>query len=394
MIAARESHPAPFSLVKGLMRLRRSLLSTAALLGVALYAAWRIYGPVNAPFFPPTRDGWNETLQQRITLPPGWRFSVFARDLDGPRLMQFTADGGLLVSGFTSDELFVLKPDGDGDGRSDGTTVLKQGWNLPHGLLLEGQTLYVAEETKVTRYIFDGATLSSPQLIVDGLPSAGGHRSRTLKRGPDGALYLSIGSSCNACVETDSRRATILRFKEGEQPQIYAAGLRNSVGFDWQPGTGDLYAVDNGRDNLGDDQPDDELNRITAGGHYGWPFVHSFGIADPELGASLPAGVQPVPPVHGFGAHRAPLSIRFLSDGTALVSEHGSWNRSVKAGYRIVQLAIHGSAVTERAFLTGCEVDGDVICRPVDVLEAPDRSIYVSDDYAGAIYRLVPPAAE
>ncbi len=375
------------------MTLRRASLSVAGLLAVALYAAWRIYGPVNVPFFPPARDKWEEALQRRITLPPGWRFTVFARNLDGPRLMQFTADGGLIVSGFTSERLFLLKPDGDGDGRSDDVTALTGGWNLPHGLLFEGQTLFIAEETKVTRYAFDGVSLSSPQLLVDGLPS-GGHRSRTLKRGPDGALYLAIGSSCNACVETDPRRAAILRFKDGQPPQLYAAGLRNSVGFDWQPGTGDLYAVDNGRDNLGDDQPDDELNRIVGGGHYGWPYAHGFGIPDPELGTSLPAGLQPVAPVHGFGAHRAPLSIRFLRDGTALVSEHGSWNRSVKAGYRIVQLVFHGNTISESAFMTGCEVDDDVICRPVDILEAPDRSIYVSDDYAGAIYRLVPPASK
>jgi glucose/arabinose dehydrogenase len=366
----------------------RLLFSALLVLALASFAAWRIYGPVNVPVFRPPQDGWEELLHRRIALPPGYRLSVFARDLDGPRLMQMTADGGLLVSGFTSDSLYLLKPDGDGDGRSDGTTILRRDWNLPHGLLLEGRALYVAEETKVTRYDFDGARLTDPQLILDGLP-AGGHRSRTLKRGPDGAFYLSLGSSCNSCIEDDPRRAAILRFAEGETPQVYAAGLRNSVGFDWQPATGDLYAVDNGRDNLGDDQPDDELNRIVSGGHYGWPYVHGKGVIDPDLAATAPPDLRPIPPVHGLGAHRAPLSLHFLKDGSALVTEHGSWNRSTKVGYRIVRLNF-GQETSESPFLTGCEVDGDVICRPVDVLEAADGSIYVSDDYAGAILRLIP----
>lgn len=367
-------------------------LAIAVLLAGALYGAWRLYGPVNVPLLPPPADQWEQALHDRIRLADGYRFTIFARDLDGPRLMQMTADGGLIMSGYTSDKIFILKPDGDGDGRSDGTTVLQQGWNLPHGLLREGRALYVAEETRITRYDFDGAMLSNPHVLVDGLP-AGGHRSRTLKRGPDGALYLSIGSSCNSCIEDDARRAAILRFAEGAAPQLYAAGLRNSVGFDWQPGSNTFFAVDNGRDNLGDDLPDDELNRVVAGGHYGWPFVHGKDVTDPELGRQIPAGIQPMPPVHGFGAHRAPLSILFLAADTALVAEHGSWNRTVKAGYQVIRLQFSGDSVNEDPFMTGCERDGDVICRPVDILQATDRSIYVSDDYAGAVYRLVPAPA-
>ena len=206
---------------------------------------------------------------------------------------------------------------------------------------------------------------------------------------------MSIGSSCNACIEDHPWRAAILRFKEGATPEIFASGLRNTVGFDWQPETGALFGVDNGRDHLGDDVPDDEVNRIMVGQHYGWPYVHGAEVRDPGLYAELPPGHSPVPQFHGLGGHVAPLSIRFLRNqadpalnGTALVAEHGSWNRREKAGYRIVRLVFDGDSVREEVFLGGCEVNGEVICRPVDILEAPDGRLYVSDDYAGAVYTI------
>jgi glucose/arabinose dehydrogenase len=232
-------------------------------------------------------------------------------------------------------------------------------------------------------------------VILEGIP-AGGHSSRTLKRGPNGFLYLSIGSSCNACIDDHPWRAAILRFKEGTAPEIFASGLRNTVGFDWQPGTGALFGVDNGRDNLGDDIPDDEVNRIEEGKHYGWPYMHGADVPDPTLYAAMPPGLSPVSQFHGLGGHVAPLSIRFLRNqadtalnGTALVAEHGSWNRSEKAGYRIIRLVFEGSSVREEVLLSGCEVNGEVICRPVDILEAPDGRLFVSDDYAGAVYAII-----
>jgi glucose/arabinose dehydrogenase len=206
---------------------------------------------------------------------------------------------------------------------------------------------------------------------------------------------LSIGSSCNSRIEEHPWRAGVIRFKEGMAPEIFASGLRNTVGFDWQPGTGALFGVDNGRDNLGDDIPDDELNRIEAGKHYGWPFVHGRDVRDPTPYAAMPQGFVPVSQFHGLGAHVAPLSIRFLRNqpdtalnGTALVAEHGSWNRTKKSGYRIIRLIFEGQGVREEVFLSGCEEDEEVICRPDDVLEAPDGRLFVSDDYAGAIYTI------
>ena len=373
---------------------RQSLLASVGILAAAALVWW-CFGSFNVPARSASVDQWEELLRERIKLPDGYRFEVFARDLGTPRLMQMTADGDLIVSNFRSNNLLLVKRDGNGDGKSDAQIILKEDMQLPHGLVLEGNRLYVAEETRVLAYDFDGKTLANERVILTGLPDGGIHNSRTLKRGPDGFLYLSAGSSCNSCIEKQPWRAAMLRFKVGEAPELFASGLRNTVGFDWQPGTGALFGVDNGRDNLGDDIPDDELNRIEQGKHYGWPFVHGTDVKDPELYAALPTGLAPVLPAHGLGAHVAPLSIRFLKhqpnpalNGTALVAEHGSWNRSVKVGYRIIRLKFAGESVREEVFMSGCEVNDEVICRPVDILEAPNGSLYVSDDYAGAIYTI------
>lgn len=369
-------------------RIAAVILAIVVLAGAVL---WHRFGPFNGPAQPLPRDAWEALIRERIKVPAGYRFEIFARDLGQPRLMQLTATGDLIISGYRNGDLLLVKADRDGDGRSDGTVTLAQGLDLPHGLLLEGQTLYVAEQTAVVKYDFDGTKISNRRTVLDGLPTGGNHTSRTLKRGPDGWLYLSIGSSCNSCIEDNPWRAAMLRFKEGEKPEIFASGLRNTVGFDWQPGTGQLYGVDNGRDTLGDDVPDDEVNLIAEGRTFGWPFVHGMGVADPALFAQRPPGFDPVAPVHGLGAHVAPLSIRFRKETPqlALVAEHGSWNRTVKAGYRIVQLDFSASPPKETVYLSGCETHDDVICRPVDILEADDGGLYVTDDYAGAVYGIV-----
>jgi glucose/arabinose dehydrogenase len=375
--------------------LRRGLFALVGVLVVSTAIAWWRVGPLNSPLWPAPRDQWEILLRERIKLPDGYRLEVFARDLGRPRLMQMTAEGDLIVSGYRGGDILLAKADGDGDGRSDWQGVLREGLNQPHGLLLEGSTLYVAEEQRVVSYEFDGVTLDRERVILEGIPGGDGHSSRTLKRGPDGFLYLSIGSSCNACIEAHPWRAAVIRFKEGAAPEIFASGLRNTVGFDWQPGTGALFGVDNGRDNLGDDVPDDEVNRIEAGKHYGWPYVHGTDVKDPALYAAMPQGLVPVSQFHGLGAHVAPLSIRFLRNqadtalnGTALVAEHGSWNRTEKSGYRIIRLVFEGQGAREEVFLTGCQANEEVICRPVDILEAPDGRLYVTDDYAGAIYSI------
>jgi glucose/arabinose dehydrogenase len=342
------------------------------------------------------RPGEEAALAAEIVLPEGWRFTVYAMGLDSPRLMQLTPGGGIIVSLPRSGTVARLASDQDGDGKADATTVLARGLRFPHGLLLENDKLYVAEEHRITLFDFDGAALSNPRRIAEGLPVGGDYTSRTLKRGPDGSLYLSVGASCNVCHEASELSATILRLGEDGQLGIFARGLRNTVGFDWQLATGMLYGLDNGRDGLGDVIPPDELNLILDGQHYGWPYRYGQNVKDPEAGDRIPDGLNPIQPVYEFDAHVAPLAMSFLEStadpqlkSAALVTKHGSWNRSERIGYEIVSLHWHDDGrIAEQPFMTGCLRNNQVLCRPVDVIEAPDGTLFVSDDYAGAIYRL------
>lgn len=328
----------------------------------------------------------------------GYRVSVYAEGLGKARLMQMTPSGDILLTSPNQNVLRILA-DKDGDGRSDGTEVLLDGLRRVHGIVLDGGTLYLAEERRVLSVGYDqaaGKIAGEPNVVLDGVPGDGGHWTRTIKKGPDGKLYVSIGSSCNVCEEREPWRASLIRFTPGETPEVFATGLRNTVGFDWQPGTSALYGVDNGRDWLGDDFPPCELNRIEQGKFYGWPFFNGENRPDPDVGDRASAqGRDPVAPVHEFGAHVAPLSIRFLSrqadaqmNGRALVAQHGSWNRSKLAGYQVVMLTFKGERVIEVPFLWGFQEGGNVMGRPVDVVEADDGAIYVSDDKAGVIWKV------
>lgn len=378
---------------------------------VSLVAGALFFGPISSP-----QALWNAVagsgistparvqLSSRLQMPPGFSFSVYAGDLPKIRFMRMSALGDLLVSRPRDGEVLVLDRDRDGDGRADGRRVLLSGLTRPHGLELYQGWLYVAESNAVGRVRFDPVSAQVQgeyQQIITTLPDRGNHWSKTLRIGPDGMLYLSIGSSCNVCLEGDERRATIMRFQlDGSRGEIYASGLRNSVGLDWAPWNQQLYATDNGRDLLGDDYPPCELNQIRRGGFYGWPHINGFGDTDPKLGTQGSADLlnAAISPEHGFRAHNAPLGFTFLREAsmpaiyqkTALVALHGSWNRTEADGYKVVSLHWQeDGSITEQDFLSGFELDGDIIGRPVDVLEGYDGAIYISDDYAGAIYRMI-----
>ncbi|MCA9505017.1 MAG: PQQ-dependent sugar dehydrogenase [Spirochaetaceae bacterium] len=349
-------------------------------------------------------------IARRLRPAEGLSVSIFADGIENARFMRLSPGGSLLVSQPRTGRILLVERDADGDGRSDGNRVLVDGLDRPHGLDFRGGHLYVGETGAIARIPYresgpDTIEAAGPiERIVEGLPPGGNHWSRTLRFGPDGGLYLHVGSSCNVCEEEDPRRATILRFEpDGSGGEIYASGLRNSVGFDWQPGTNDLYATDNGRDLLGDDFPPCELNRIERGGFYGWPWANGDNRPDPDLGAGHEAEIaRAIPPAHGFRAHNAPLGISFVRDpeapaayrDAALVALHGSWNRSELDGYKVVSLHWNPAGdIEERDFLTGFAEGDDVIGRPVDVIEAGDGRFYVSDDYAGVIYRMAPQSA-
>ncbi|MBM4335110.1 MAG: sorbosone dehydrogenase family protein [Deltaproteobacteria bacterium] len=383
-------------------------------LGVAIAAAFvacRAFWPerlaVNAPVIvllmgakPPPKS----ELESRLKVPDGFSVGLFAEGIPDARELHFSPTGDLLVSSPREGAVFLLEPDADGDGRADGSRALMTGLESPQGLEIIGDWLYVAENGAVKRVRFDPrarATEGSIETVLPDLPPGGNHWGKYIRRGPDGWIYLTIGSDCNVCIEVDPRRATIGRFKDGASDyEIYATGLRNSVGFDWRPADGAMYATDNGRDLLGDDFPPCELNRIEPGRFYGWPFVNGMGVPDPDFGAKGGAKTaEATSPAHGFGAHTAPLGMRFYRGnafparyrGQAFVALHGSWNRTAKSGYKVVLLewSADGREIVESDFLTGFELDENVIGRPVDVQDGPDGALYVSDDFAGAVYRVV-----
>jgi glucose/arabinose dehydrogenase len=341
------------------------------------------------------------TITKHLRPAPGFNLQIYSADVPLARVMLFTPAGDLVVSRTRAGEVVLLERDRNGDGMADGQRVLFKDLDGPHGLALHDGWLYVAERTAIGRARFDpasGQLEGNYEYILTGLTKDGQHTTRTIGFGPDGWLYLAQGSTCNVCIEEDPRRATIMRLRsDGTGAEIYATGLRNSVGLDWAPWDGALYATDNGRDLLGDDFPPCELNRIEQGRFYGWPFVNGFGVPDPDFGGQNTGAEPPTDPVHGFRPHNAPLGIHFLRaarvpagyERTALVALHGSWNRTVPDGYKVVALHWRDDGTIDEAdFLTGFLNPDGIIGRPAFVTEGPDGAIYVSDDYAGVIYRV------
>lgn len=341
------------------------------------------------------------TARQALHLPDGFSVGLYASDLPRARFLRFTRAGDLLVSRPHAGDIVLLERDRDGDGRADGRKTVISDLNRPQGMDFHGEWLYIAEREQIGRIRFDpssGTTAGDYETVVTGLTGNGNHWSKTLRFGPDGLMYLAQGSTCNVCAEADERRATMMRFApDGSGAEIYATGLRNSVGFDWAPWDGGLYATDNGRDMLGDDFPPCELNRVERDKFYGWPYFNGDNIPDPDMGPDpLADSRRPTAPVHGFRAHNAPLGIDFVDttgwpadfDRVALVALHGSWNRSVPDGYKVVSLHFGQDGISERDFLSGFNRQGEILGRPVDVQQGPDGALYISDDYAAAIYRV------
>ncbi|KTC99182.1 PQQ-dependent sugar dehydrogenase [Legionella erythra] len=326
------------------------------------------------------------TTAGHVTIKP------YVKNLENPRFMHVTRSGDLLVSEPFKGRVLLIPYQHPQKRR-----VLIQGLKKPHSMDIHNGYLYVAEEDAIGRIPFQedkGITTGAYERVITGIPSGSGHWTRTIKFGPDGYAYVSIGSSCNACIEKNPLRATMSRFKPGErQLSIYARGLRNSVGFDWSPEDGKLYATDNGRDLLGDHFPPEELNVISDNQFYGWPFANGNRVPDPTYGPGHEQQIeQSLPPVFEFGAHNAPLGLTFIKNrqspwyGKALVALHGSWNSSVKVGYKVVMLTLNKGHITAEDAVTGFLQDGKVVGRPVHIVEGKALELYLSDDYNGIIY--------
>jgi glucose/arabinose dehydrogenase len=340
----------------------------------------------------------------KLKVADGFRLEVYSTDVPLARWPLATSAGDVIIARTRGDEVVLLERDSNGDGKPDAVRTLLPKVEHPHGLALHDGWLYVGELTGIGRIRFDAATgqvSGTYERIVTDLTGDGFHQTKTIGFGPDGLLYVTQGSTCNVCVEKDSRRATMMRMQpDGSQREIFATGLRNSVGFDWAPWDGALYATENGRDLLGDDLPPDELNRIEQGKFYGWPFAYGNGVPDPDLGKGHEDEIaRTTAPAHAFRAHNAPLGISFLRGAnlppayarTALVALHGSWNRSELDGYKVVALDWQTDGqIVERDFITGFKNADGILGRPAGIAQGPDGAIFVTDDYAGVVYRVVP----
>jgi len=335
---------------------------------------------------------------ERIKLPPGFNISVYAR-VDNARSLALSPSGVLYVGNRDNGAVYAVRP---GNGKVGGQVVrLAEGLNMPNGVAFRDGDLYVAEVSRVLRFRAIEKNLAAPptpEVVRDDFPEERSHGWKFIAFGPDGKLYVPVGAPCNVCEPKGEIFSTITRMNpDGSRREIYARGVRNTVGFDWEPGTGALWFTDNGRDRLGNDWPPDELNRAPkAGLHFGFPYCHGGGRPDPEFGDGKDCASF-VPPQKELGPHVAALGMRFYTGkmfpvehrGRVFIAEHGSWNRDTKIGYRVMTVDVKdGKAGEYRVFAEGWLNDGKVWGRPVDVLVMPDGALLVSDDYAGAVYRI------
>ena len=345
-------------------------------------------------------SGNQELRLDLIQLPPGFQINVYARGVSGARSMTRGSEGTLFV-GSRGDGAVYAVLDRDGDQQAEEVLTLVTELNTPNGVAFRDGDLYVAETHRVWRYRDIESHLRSPpqpELILDNLPKDRRHSWRFIAFGPDGWLYVPVGAPCNACRPADERYASMLRMRpDGTGLEVFARGIRNTVGFDWRPETEELWFTDNGRDWLGDDRPPDELNRATGAGlHFGYPYCHGGDIPDPEFGQER--GCQEfTPPARNLGPHVAAIGMRFYTGdmfpeeyrNQIVIAEHGSWNRAEPLGYRLSLVRQEKGQVTAyEVFAEGWLQGGRPWGRPVDVLVMPDGALLVSDNQASVIYRI------
>ncbi|MCY3681784.1 MAG: PQQ-dependent sugar dehydrogenase [Gemmatimonadetes bacterium] len=334
----------------------------------------------------------------RIELPEGFHIRIYAEGITGARSMSLSPDGTLFVGTRPSGRVYALR-DEDGDHKAERVILLARDLNNPNGVAFKNGDLYVAEISRILRYRNIEAQLDNPpqpEIVNDTFPTNRSHGWKFIRFGPDGLLYVPVGAPCNICNRGDPY-ASIGRLDANGNFSIIARGIRNTVGFDWHPETGELWFTDNGRDRMGDDVPPDELNRITVEGqHFGYPYCHGTNIADPVFGDQRSCG-EFVAPIQNLGPHVAALGMRFYTGdmfpeeyrNQIFIAEHGSWNRSSKIGYRVTLVRLNSNrAISYEPFAKGWLQGESNWGRPVDVLVMPDGSLLVSDDQAGLIYRI------
>ena len=351
---------------------------------------------------------WSEERMARLALPEGFAISVFARDVENPRMMRVADDGTVYVTRRELGDVMMLR-DTDGDGMADETKVVAQKEQM-HGIEIDGDDVWLMTVNDLfhTTLQEDG-TFGTLETIIDDFPEGGQHPNRMVVKGPDGKLYVSVGSTCNACGETNEENATIVSMNpDGTARAIHASGLRNTIGYGFEPGTGQLYGFDHGIDWLGDNEQHEEFNLITEGDRYGWPYVYAMSRFNP----------QDVPPNSSFSdyaaaseepiglhtPHAAPMQMAFYTgdafpedyQGDAFVAFRGSWNRQPPSGYEVMRVDFEdGQPVAMEPFLTGFLMEDEAsptgwgnMGRLCGLAQGPDGSLYLSDDTGGVIYRI------
>jgi len=390
--------------------------SSVVLFGVLIGACLASYGRI----FDPKPD------LTKLKLPTGFSIQIFSQlrsQYGQPRMMTFDAQGNLFVALATTGQVVMLQ-DKNKDGVAETPIVVARNLNAPHSVTFVGDAMLVSNQDGIVKLTKTSTGWSEAKPFISNL-AEGGHTLKTIRLGPDGYLYLNVGSSCNVCIESEPTRATILRYTEDGKPAgylptlgrhapnaIWATGLRNSQGFAWHPTTGVFYATNEGADNrsdakggrVNDELPPEHLNVIEGGQYYGWP--HCWGdtnkpnamFEDPNFVSANLTCAQAKPPAIMFTSHSTPIGITFLHKSKfptdyqtdAIVALHGSWNRKQPSGYAVMRVKFKDNLpVTVEPFITGWLDGKDAWGRPVDVAVGTDGALYVSDDSTGYIYRVV-----
>lgn len=333
-----------------------------------------------------------------IDLPRGFSIAIFADSVTGARSLALGDQGTVFVGSREAGRVYALV-DADRDGDADEVLVVARGLNVPNGVAFLDGSLYVAEVSRILRYDSIEQRLRSPPppvVVLDGLPAEQHHGWKFIRFGPDGRLYIPVGAPCNTCLPDDSLYASILSINpDGTDLRLEAQGVRNTVGFDWHPVSGDLWFTDNGRDWMGENEPPDELNhRTRRGEHFGFPHCYGRGIQDEDYQQVTCAETSPA--TVELGPHVAALGMRFYGGtmfppeyrGQIFIAEHGSWNRVLANGYRVTLVKGSEGKLEYEVFASGWENLNRAWGRPVDVMVMPDGALLVSDDRADAVYRI------
>lgn len=351
------------------------------------------------------RNAKSDIKLETIKLPAGFSISVWAENVPDARSLAMNADGSVVFVGNRQGKNVYALKDTNGDGKADQKFTLAEGLRMPNGVAFKDGDLYVAEVSRILRFRNIEKNLEKPtyEVVYDKYPDKAHHGWKFIAFGPDGLLYVPVGAPCNIC-ESEEIFASITRIdvkSATPKPEVFAHGVRNTVGFAWHPSSKEMWFTDNGRDMMGDDIPDCELNHAPKKGmHFGYPYWHAGDVKDPEFGSKGKDKSAYTAPAAKMGAHTAPLGMRFYTgkqfpsayQNNIILAKHGSWNRSKKSGYNLTRVVLDGNqkVVKQEVFAEGWlnNETQDVWGRPVDVLQMPDGSLLVSDDMANCIYKI------